>query len=150
MPATGVPVGDDVAAPARSRSRDIHDDGGDIEDHVIGRVVAARSCVQPGGELEAIGDHDQLCHHGQTARMEGLPAVTEYFWKSRTLISRKQVWPATEGRWRATRCRQRSPITIAGFALEVEIDGSAPGAAMFLPPCGTRVIIPSQEKNAGQ
>src|SRR4029453_4466193 len=47
--------GDDVARLQPGHGREIFDDGGDVEDHVIGRVVLHHAAVQPRRELEPLG-----------------------------------------------------------------------------------------------
>src|SRR2546430_15542186 len=56
--------GDDVARLQPGYGREIFDDGGDVEDHVIGRVVLHHVAVEPRRELERLrigndvgGDH---------------------------------------------------------------------------------------------
>src|SRR5580704_9293810 len=46
--------GDDIAGLEPGHGREIFDDGGDVEDHVIGRVVLHGVAVQPRRELEPL------------------------------------------------------------------------------------------------
>src|SRR5262245_27751273 len=52
--AVGRAGGDDVARLQRGHGREIFDDGRDIEDHVIGRVVLHHLTVQPRRELQPL------------------------------------------------------------------------------------------------
>src|SRR5436190_6863902 len=52
--------GDDVARLQPGHGREIFDDGGDIEDHVIGRVVLHHLAVQPRRELEPLRVGDDV------------------------------------------------------------------------------------------
>src|SRR5262245_62994036 len=93
--AVGRAGGDDVAWLQPRHGRQVLYDGGDVEDHVVGRVccttlplsrvVSSRRCGS--------GMTSAVTSHGPSGPVAGkfLPAVTECFWKSRTLPSRKQV-----------------------------------------------------------
>ena len=67
--AVGRAGGDDVARLEPGHGREIFDDGGDVEDHVIGRVVLHGLAVQPRRELEPlrVGDHVGR-HHPRSER----------------------------------------------------------------------------------
>src|SRR5258708_38039930 len=70
--AVGRAGGDDVARLQPGHGREIFDDGGDVEDHVIGRVVLDHVAVQPRRELERLRiGNDVSGDHPRTERPGG-------------------------------------------------------------------------------
>src|SRR5258705_403503 len=67
----GCAGGDDIARLQPGHGREIFDDGGDVEDHVIGRVVLHDGAIQPRREFEPLGVGDDVRRHQPRAERPG-------------------------------------------------------------------------------